>query len=130
VDFEEVHRFLDTWYFFISDCGFLYARPRKNRISLSDFRSFVKRLDMVCHGEVPSMIVVDLSDLPSKLRFWMKCKPLICKFSRRTSSLARFECHGGHAAVVIWRRGSSAPRKSLMQAALTAVESCEQSAAS
>ena len=109
LDFDEVHRFLETWYFFISDCGFLYARPRRNRISLSDFRSFVERLDMVCHDEVPGMIVVDFSELPSKRQIWSKCRPLITRFAERTNSVARFEYEGGRAAIVIWRSGREFP---------------------
>ena len=113
--FEEVHRFLDTWYFFISDCGFFYARPHRNRVSKSEFQAFINRLDMLCTGEVPNMIVVDLTDLTAKGQFWMRCKPLISKFAHRTNSIARFERHGSYAAVVIWRGRSNKPHRNRMQ---------------
>lgn len=103
--FEEVRRFLDTWYFFISDCGFFFARPRRNRISLRDFKEFLNRLDLVCQGESPRMIIVEFTRLAAGDQFWIECQPLVHQFSLRTNSVARFERHGRRSAILIRRYG-------------------------
>lgn len=104
MDFDEVHRFLDTWYFFIAENGFLYARPRRTRISRAEMESFTRRLILVCQGGIPNLILIDLSGVQSTQQTWSMCRPLIRRFARLTNAMARFECDRFYAAIVIARR--------------------------
>ncbi len=127
--FEEVRRFLDTWYFFISDCGFFFARPRRNRISLREFKEFLNRLDLVCQGESPRMIIIEFTHLAAGDRFWIECQPLVYRFSLRTNSVARFERHGRRSAILIRRYGIEPSHHAATPAVLEASNPDRQQAA-
>jgi hypothetical protein len=58
---DEVRRFLDTWYFYISSAGHLYVRPIQQAISSRDVRAFFRRLDLLGTERLPVTMSFDFT---------------------------------------------------------------------
>lgn len=88
---DEIRRFLDTWYFYISDSGFLYVRPLHHDITNRQVHAFLRRLDILGKDRLPVAIFFDFRMVKMSSRRW-------CHIAR---TLDKYAAHAGSESLVI-----------------------------
>lgn len=78
----EIRKFLETWYFYVSDAGHLYARPLKPTLTARQVKAFLRRLEVLGRNRLPLVMVFDFSKGVHSLRRWRQLAEVFSEYAR------------------------------------------------
>lgn len=80
---DAVRRFLDDWYFFITERGRLYVRPQKQTIAKDDILLYLRHLDYLGEDRLPGVMTFDFSHVALAPSRWMEISDSLQHYARR-----------------------------------------------
>lgn len=83
---ENVRRFLELWYFFISDSGQLYVKPLHHSIDHRDVQEFLDRLDLLSEDDLPQSITFDFTETVFPTRQGRRIAELLRHYAKKINS--------------------------------------------
>lgn len=83
---EDVRRFLELWYFFISDSGQLYVKPLHHSIHHRDVQEFLDRLDLLSEDDLPESITFDFTETVFPTRQGRRIAELLRHYAKKINS--------------------------------------------
>jgi hypothetical protein len=99
---DEIHRFLDTWYFYISITGHLYARPLRQSVNRRDIRAFLMRLDVLGRDLLPETMTFDFTKILMSSDRWRRISELLRQYAARINSASFIIFnHYGHGGIAL-----------------------------
>lgn len=83
---EDVRRFLERWYFFISSSGQLYVKPLHHSINRRDVQDFLDRLDLLSEDNLPESISFDFTTTVFPTRQGRRIAELLLHYAKKINS--------------------------------------------
>ncbi len=80
---DAVRRFLDDWYFFITERGRLYVRPQKQHVVKNDVLLYLRHLDYLGEDRLPGVMTFDFSHVALAPSRWMEIADTLQHYATR-----------------------------------------------
>jgi len=85
-ELNEIRRFLDTWYFSISDSGHLHVRPLRDRVACRDMHAFLERLEVLRNDGLPVTMTFDFTRMLMSAGRWRRTSALFRRYAEGIAS--------------------------------------------